>query len=143
MGHISMLSHSTTYDAAMALPHWLTRVNLAFTNRLTRPLAGRLPWFGVLEHVGRRSEEVRQTPLNVFRHGADGWIVALTYGPDVQWVRNVLAAGRCRMLVQGRWLELVEPRRFRDPRRAQVPLIVRGALTLLRVEWFLEMREAR
>jgi deazaflavin-dependent oxidoreductase (nitroreductase family) len=127
----------------MALPHWLTRVNLAITNRLTRPLAARLPWFSVLEHVGRTSGEVHQTPLNAFRRGHDRWIVALTYGPDVQWVRNVLAAGHCRMLVQGRWLELVEPRRFRDPAHKQVPLIVRGALTLLGVEWFLEMREAR
>jgi deazaflavin-dependent oxidoreductase (nitroreductase family) len=129
--------------AAMALPNWLARVNLAFTNRLTRPLAARLPWFGVLEHVGRQSGEVRQTPLNIFRHRSGRWIVALTYGPDVQWVRNVLAAGRCRLLVQGRWVELVEPRRFRDPARSQVPLVVRGALTVLRVEWFLEMREAR
>jgi deazaflavin-dependent oxidoreductase (nitroreductase family) len=127
---------------AMALPHWLTRVNLAFTNRLTRPLAARLPWFGVLEHVGRRSGQVRRTPLNAFRRRSGGWIVALTYGPDVQWVRNVLAAGHCRMLVRSRWIELQEPRRFRDPARSQVPLIVRWALTLIRVEWFLEMREA-
>jgi deazaflavin-dependent oxidoreductase (nitroreductase family) len=127
----------------MALPHWLTRVNLAFTNRLMRPAAARLPWFGVLEHIGRKSGAVRQSPLNAFRRGPDRWIVALTYGPDVQWVRNVLAAGRCRMLVQGSWIELVEPRRFRDPRRTQVPLIVRWALTLLGVDWFLEMREAR
>jgi deazaflavin-dependent oxidoreductase (nitroreductase family) len=126
----------------MALPRWLARVNLAFTNRLTRPLAARLPWFGVLEHVGRESGEVRQTPLNIFPRGAGRWIVALTYGPDVQWVRNVLAAGRCRLLVRGRWIELVEARRFRDPARSQVPLIIRGALTLLRVDWFLELQEA-
>jgi deazaflavin-dependent oxidoreductase (nitroreductase family) len=127
---------------AMALPHWLTRVNLAFTNRLMSPMAARLPWFGLLEHVGRRSGLVRQTPLNAFRRGSGRWIVALTYGPDIQWVRNVLAAGRCRMQVRGRWIELVEPRRFRDAARSQVPLVVRWALTILSVDWFLEMREA-
>jgi deazaflavin-dependent oxidoreductase (nitroreductase family) len=126
----------------VALPHWLARLNLAFTNRLTRPLAARLPWFGVMEHVGRHSGAVRQTSLNAFRRGTGRWIVALTYGPDVQWVRNVLAAGHCRMLVQGRWIELVGPRRFRDASRSQVPLLVRWALTLLRVDWFLELREA-
>jgi len=126
----------------MALPQWLTRVNLAFTNRLTRPLASRLPGFGLLEHVGRRSGLVRHTPLNAFRRKDGRWIVALTYGPDVHWVRNVLAAGRCRMEVQGRWIELVEPRRFRDPARKQVPMIVRWGLTALSVEWFLELREA-
>lgn len=125
----------------MPLPHWLTRVNLAFTNRLTMPLAGRLPWFGVLEHVGRRSGAVRRTPLNVFRSGNGRWVVALTYGPDVQWLRNVEAAGSCRMLIRGRWVRMMEPRRFRDPARTRVPWIVRLALAGLRVDWFVELRE--
>jgi hypothetical protein len=90
----------------MPLPHWLTRVNLVVTNRLTMPLAGRLPWFGVMEHVGRRSGAVRWTPLNVFP------------------------------------AELVEPRRFRDPRRGRVPVPVRWALGMLRVDWFVELRQA-
>jgi deazaflavin-dependent oxidoreductase (nitroreductase family) len=127
----------------MPLPHWLTRVNLAVTNRFTRPLAGHLPWFGVLEHVGRRSGIVRRTPINIFRHDPDRWVVALTYGPDVQWLRNVIAAGGCRLLVRGRWLALVEPRTFRDPRRQCVPLPVRWALALLRVDEFVAFREPR
>jgi deazaflavin-dependent oxidoreductase (nitroreductase family) len=126
----------------MPLPHWLTRVNLAVTNRLTMPLAGRLPWFGVLEHVGRRSGTVRRTPLNVFASGEGRWVVALTYGPDVQWLRNVEAAGACRMLIRGRWRRMVEPRRFRDRSRRRVPLPVRWALALLRVEEFVELRAA-
>jgi deazaflavin-dependent oxidoreductase (nitroreductase family) len=127
----------------MPLPHWLTRVNLVVTNRLTLPLAGTLPWFGVLEHVGRRSGIVRRTPLNVFRSGEDGWVVALTYGPGVQWLRNIEAAGECRMLVRGRWLRLDAPRRFHDPSRSRVPLPVRWALWLLRVSWFVELRRTR
>jgi len=131
------------YDGPMPLPHWLTRVNLAVTNRLTLPLAGRLPWFGVLEHVGRRSGVVRRTPLNVFRvPGEKRWVVALTYGPGVQWLRNIEASGTCRMLIRGRWVRLVEPRRFRDPTRQAVPPPVRLALWLLRVGWFVELKEA-
>lgn len=84
----------------MALPHWLARVNLAIGNRLLRPFTGILPGFGVLEHVGRRSGVRRQTPLTVFRHG-DRYVIALTYGPDVQWVKNVLAAGGCRVRNRG------------------------------------------
>jgi deazaflavin-dependent oxidoreductase (nitroreductase family) len=123
------------------LPHWLTRVNLAVTNRLTMPLAGRLPWFGVLEHVGRRTGTVRETPLNVFPR--DGrYVVALTYGPDVEWLKNVEAAGRCRVRIMGRWIPLASPRRFRDPRRRPVPLPVRWALWVLRVDEFVELREA-
>jgi deazaflavin-dependent oxidoreductase (nitroreductase family) len=127
----------------MPLPHWLTRVNLAVTNRLTMPIAGRLPWFGVLEHVGRQSGMVRRTPLNVFATGDGRWVVALTYGPEVQWLRNIEAAGKCRMLIRGRWVRMVEPRRLHDPSRDQVPLPVRWALALLRVDWFVELREPR
>jgi deazaflavin-dependent oxidoreductase (nitroreductase family) len=128
----------------MPLPHWLTRVNLAVTNRLTLPLAGRLPWFGVLEHVGRQSGVVRRTPLNVFRvPGEARWVVALTYGPGVEWLRNIEAAGACRMLIRGRWVRLVDPRRFHDPSRRRVPIPVRWALRLLRVDWFVALNEER
>jgi len=123
----------------MPLPHWLTRVNLVVTNRITRPIAGRLPWFGLLEQVGRRSGTVRRTPINIFRRG-DRYVIALTYGPDVQWLKNVLAAGGCRVCMQGRWVSLTAPRRFRDPRRREVPWIVRQALWILNVSEFLELR---
>ena len=131
----------TAHNGPMPLPHWLTRVNLVVTNRLTMPIAGRLPWFGVLEHVGRRSGLMRRTPLNVFASGRGRWVVALTYGPGVQWLRNIEAAGECRMLIRGNWLRLVEPRRFRDAGRTRVPLPVRWGLAMLRVEWFVELRE--
>ena len=125
----------------MPLPHWLTRVNLVVSNRITAPFAAWLPWFCVLEHVGRSSGTVRRTPLNVFRRG-DRWVFALTYGPDVQWVANVVAAGECRIRTRGRWLRLVEPRRFTDPSRRRVPSIVRIVLAVLGVTEFLEMRQA-
>ena len=31
----------------------------------------------------------------------DGFVFALTYGPKVDWYRNVLAAGRCRLRWHG------------------------------------------
>jgi deazaflavin-dependent oxidoreductase (nitroreductase family) len=127
----------------MPLPHWLTRVNLVVSNRITAPFAAYLPWFGVLEHVGRRSGTVRRTPLNVFHRGSDRYVIALTYGPDVQWLANVVAAGRCRVRTRGRWVNLVDPRRFRDPRRREVPWVVRPILALLGVTEFVELRLLR
>ena len=126
----------------MPLPHWLTRVNLAFGNRILAPFAAHLPWFGVLEHVGRRSGTVRRTPLTIFRHGPDRYVIALTYGTEVQWLRNVLAAGECRIRTRGRWVRLAEPRRFSDPSRREMPRSVRPILALLGVTEFLEMRRA-
>ena len=135
-----MLAQRSTMGP-MALPHWLTRFNLVVTNRITRRFAGWLPWFGILEHIGRRSGTVRRTPINIFRRG-DRYVIALTYGPDVHWLKNVVAAGGCRIQMQGRWVRLTAPRRFRDPRRRSVPWIVRRILALIDVSEFVELRSA-
>lgn len=127
----------------VALPHWLARLNLRFSNAFMRPIAARLPWFGVLEHVGRTSGTVRRTALMAFHRSPDRWVIALTYGTDAQWLRNVVAAGGGRLLSRGRWVDVVEPRQFRDASRSSVPLIVRPFLALLRVSEFVEMRERR
>jgi deazaflavin-dependent oxidoreductase (nitroreductase family) len=128
------------YDGRMPLPHWLARVNLAFGNRILAPFTAYLPGFGVLEHVGRRSGTVRRTPLTIFERGPDRFVIALTYGPDVQWLHNVVSAGECRVRTRGRWVRLVQPRRFHDPRRRSVPVIIRPILALLRVTEFVELR---
>jgi deazaflavin-dependent oxidoreductase (nitroreductase family) len=123
----------------MPLPHWLARVNLAFTNRFMLPIALVLPWFAVVEHRGRRSGVVRRTPVNVFRRG-DRYVFALTYGSDAQWVRNVVAAGECDLLRLGRRTHLVEPGLIHDPQRRPVPFFVRLPLAAIGVEDFLELR---
>ena len=125
----------------MALPRWLAHFNVAFTNRPMLPVAGVLPWFGIVEHVGRRSGRRYRTPVNVFRRG-DRYLFALTYGPQSEWVHNVLAAGECTLVTRGRRTQLVEPRRFSDPRRRDMPWIVRIGLGVLDVSEFLELRRA-
>src|SRR5690349_19014090 len=63
-----------------------------FTNRVTIQFAARLPGFAVLSNVGRKSGRRYRTPVNVFRE-TDTFLIALTYGRDSGWVKNVLAAG--------------------------------------------------
>lgn len=125
----------------VALPHWLARLNLHISNAFMRPIAARLPWFGVIEHVGRTSGTVRRTALMAFHRRPDRWVIALTYGTDAQWLKNVVAAGGGRLLSRGRWVDVAEPRRFRDASRSSVPFLVRPMLALLRVSDFVEMRE--
>jgi deazaflavin-dependent oxidoreductase (nitroreductase family) len=125
----------------MPLPRWLGRFNFRFTNRLTRPPARWLPWFGVIEHVGRHTGTEYQTTVNVFGHG-DRYVIALTYGPESEWVQNVLAADGCQMITRGRRLRLTDPRRYEDPRRSAMPWLVRLVLGVLRVRHFLELRAA-
>jgi deazaflavin-dependent oxidoreductase (nitroreductase family) len=105
------------------------------------PVAGVLPWFGIVEHVGRHSGRRYRTPINVFRRG-NRYLFALTYGPGSEWVHNVIAAGGCTLVSRGRRTALVEPRRFTDPRRQEMPWIVRIGLSVLDVSEFVEMRRA-
>src|SRR6201982_2913731 len=80
---------------------WLAKINIAVTNRITILFAGWLPGFGILTHVGRKSGKVHRTPVNVFRT-PNGFIIALTYSSQCQWVKNVLAAGGSEVKTRGR-----------------------------------------
>jgi deazaflavin-dependent oxidoreductase (nitroreductase family) len=126
----------------MPLPKRLAQFNLVVTNRGLGPLARFLPGFAVVEHVGRRSGTVRHSPVNLFRHG-DRCVIALTYGTDGQWVRNVLAAGEFTVETRGRRLHLSGPELVHDDRHTLVPAPVRLVLGLLDVTDFLVSRRTR
>src|ERR1700737_3598764 len=54
--------------------------NLLVTNRITSRFAPRLPGFGILTHVGRKSGRVYRTPVNVFRVPEGFLSLSLTVG---------------------------------------------------------------
>jgi deazaflavin-dependent oxidoreductase (nitroreductase family) len=120
----------------MPAPRWLARFNRRATNVLTARFAGRAPGFGIVTHRGRRSGKLYHTPVNVFRRG-NRFVVALTYGPDSDWVKNVLAAGGCVLQTGGRIVHLTHPRIVHDERRRAMPPPVRTILGLLGVSDFL------
>lgn len=124
----------------MPLPRSLARFNRVVTNRITSPFAGWLPAFGILIHRGRVSGRTYRSPVNVFGRPG-GWVLALTYGPDVDWVKNVRAAGGCELITRGRRHRLTAPRLFRDPRRRPLPAPVRLPLGVIGVDYFLELDE--
>ena len=108
-------------------------------NRFSRLFVRWLPGFAILGYRGRKSGKAYRTPMNVFRRG-DEWVFALTYGSDVQWVRNVLAAGEATLEVRRRKIRLVDPRLVVDAQRRLMPFGVRQVLGLMRVSEFLRMR---
>jgi deazaflavin-dependent oxidoreductase (nitroreductase family) len=122
----------------MPLPRSIARVNRRVTNRLLGGLATRLPGFGVVVHTGRRSRRQYRTPVNVFRRG-DRFTIALTYGSNADWVRNVLAEDRCTLESRGRTLRLSRPHLYHDESRRSVPAPVRLVLGLVNVNDFLEL----
>jgi deazaflavin-dependent oxidoreductase (nitroreductase family) len=123
----------------MVLSSRVARFNRKVTNRITKPFAGVLPGFGVLVHRGRRSGREFRTPLNVFRT-PDGFLVALTYGPGADWVRNVLAAGRAELHTRGKTYVVHEPRLVHDETRGPMPAGVRHVLGLVGVTDFLVLK---
>lgn len=125
----------------MPIPHTVARLNRAGLNRVTRQLAPVVPGFGVVVHRGRRSGREYRTPVNVFRN-ADGVRLALTYGAESDWVKNVLAAGGCRLHTRGRYLNLAGPHVVHDPARNGIRPLEREMLGLLRVSDFLDLHEA-
>ena len=108
-------------------------------NPISRLIAARLPFFGVLTYRGRRTGRTYRTPINVFRRG-DRYVFFLTYGSDVQWVKNVRAAGGCSIRMLRREVRLVDPELIVDPTRRLVPLPVRIVGRLIGVTEFLQMR---
>ena len=100
-----------------------------------------MPGFAIVIHVGRRSGRTYETPVNVLRDESR-YVFALTYGPESDWVRNVLAAGGCRIRTRRRTVELRNPQRFGDPSRRLVPPPARWILGLIDVDQFLALSPA-
>jgi deazaflavin-dependent oxidoreductase (nitroreductase family) len=99
-----------------------------------------MPGLGVVVHHGRRSGRVYQTPVNVFA-AKDGYVFALTYGPDTDWVKNVLAAGGCELRTRGHVVRLTSPRLFHDEARRDIRPLERQVLRAIGVADFLSVKK--
>jgi len=120
----------------MPLPRGLARFNRSVTNRITGPAAARLGGFGVLHHQGRRTGNEYETPLNVWRQGSEV-IVALTYGSDVDWLKNARAAEGSIIVMGGKEVRVGRPEIIPEHEGlARVPKTVGRLLGILDVNGF-------
>lgn len=98
-----MDTSTTTTNTAVsryAEPGWFTRHVFNPSVQALTSLGVSVYGSRVLEVRGRRSGEIRSTPVNLLRHRGTSYLVAPR--GETQWVRNVRAAeGRLR-LVKGR-----------------------------------------
>jgi deazaflavin-dependent oxidoreductase (nitroreductase family) len=117
---------------------WLAKINIAVTNRITGLFAAWLPGFGILTHVGRKSGKFYRTPINVFR-ASNGFIIALTYSSQSEWVKNVLAAGGCELKTRGKKYQLFAQNVVRDPTRRRFPIPVRVVLGIVGADEYMEL----
>jgi deazaflavin-dependent oxidoreductase (nitroreductase family) len=123
-------------------PRRLARFNRRVTNRLAVPIAGRVPGLGVVVHTGRRSGRLYRAPVCAFRRPG-GYVIALVYGAESDWPKNVLAAGGCTLLTHGAAVPLTAPRRVHTGRHRSVSAPARAVLRMLGVRDYLELDTTR
>ncbi len=71
-------------------------------NPITKHLAGRVPWWALIETTGRSSGLPRQTPVGNGLDGDTFWLVS-EHGRKANYVRNIMADPHVRVRVSGRW----------------------------------------
>ena len=123
----------------MVLSKRVARFNRVATNQVLKHVAGRVPGFAMVVHKGRKSGREFRTPVNVFRT-KDGFVVALTYGPDADWVKNVLAADGCTLVSRRKNIHVRGAQLVHDDSRRAMPVPIRQVLGLLDVNDFLLLK---
>jgi hypothetical protein len=118
----------------MPFPRTLARFNKHVTNRFTLLFAGWIPPLATVIHLGRVSGRKYSTPILAFPTG-HGFVFALTYGRDVDSVKNLFAAGDGIIEYCGSEFHLISFRFISfDKVNAVFPLSVLFLLRLLSVE---------
>ncbi|WP_062989236.1 nitroreductase family deazaflavin-dependent oxidoreductase [Nocardia anaemiae] len=125
----------------MVLPRTLAKLNRHVTNPILGRLAGKVPPMSMVVHKGRKSGRPYRTPVWAFE--SEGvYRIALTYGRDVDWVKNVTAAGGFELETKGTVVLLIDPVVVHDASAAWAPVGVRQALKVLSATDHLQARPA-
>src|SRR6266568_5484406 len=81
----------------------------SLSNRIFLTISGK--WFraySIVRHVGRTSGRQYRNPVSAYPL-TDGFVIAVLYGAQSHWVRNVMAAGRFTLRTKGRDYLLERP----------------------------------
>ena len=91
-----------------------------------------------IEYNSQIGGKVYRTPINVFRV-SNGFIIALTYSSQSEWVKDVLAAGGCELKTRGKEYQLSSPNVVHDPTRRRFPIPVRLVLRIVGADEYMEL----
>jgi deazaflavin-dependent oxidoreductase (nitroreductase family) len=110
-------------------------------NRFILPVARYAPVWAVIEHNGRKSGKSYRTPVAILR--SKGVVrIALPYGRDVDWVKNICAAGEFTILHFGRERKYTAPLVVQDATGKWAPKPARPIMRAMKVEFYLQATEA-
>jgi hypothetical protein len=115
--------------------HWVNRVvdPWLVSHGVVDRSAGEI---GLIEHVGRTSGIVRRSPVHPVQTPT-GYRIVVPLGLESQWARNVLAAGHCRLEVEGVIHELDRPSLVRPSRIDDLPRVSRPLMDWLGFRYLL------
>jgi len=131
-------------------PSLIVRIVMRPMTKVLNPLIVRLagrPHFRMaaqVAHVGRRSGRRYFTPVSARRDG-DLVMIALTFGNQSDWARNVRAAGGCSIRLNGRDYqasnpEFLSPQEARPLTRSAFSPLERASFRMLGIRQFMCLR---
>ncbi len=86
------------------------RMNRSVSNpRVLRTAGSAGDQNSVICHVGRTSGRSYRTPVTAIPTRT-GFLIALPYGTQADWLRNVLAAGSATVVTDGEQLDVIDPK---------------------------------
>ena len=117
----------------MPIPKPITLFNKHITNRFFILFAGWIPPLAMLEHLGRTSGRQYKTPILAFPT-SNGYVFALTYGRNVDWVKNLQASGQGVLKYNG-YVDPIHSIRLINIEdvREMFPVMIRLFLIILKV----------
>jgi deazaflavin-dependent oxidoreductase (nitroreductase family) len=113
-------------------------------NPIMLPLAGKRwnPIFAVAEHRGRKSGRQYAAPVAA-RRVDDGFVIALAFGAQVEWYRNLVAAQGGTIRWRGRAYPVGAPERIDTATALPAFMFIqRLALRIARVDGYVRVRDA-
>ncbi|MBD0021623.1 nitroreductase family deazaflavin-dependent oxidoreductase [Gordonia pseudamarae] len=123
-----------TPETPMLLPGKVEDLVNEYFAPFANATAKKLPFFGVVKHLGRTSGKTYETPVSTFRRG-DVLAIGLVHG-KTNWVKNVLAAGEAEVKLAGGVRTRGQVVRITNPRivpvGADAPELPKRAQGLLR-----------
>ena len=114
--------------------------NKHVTNKVMIHIAGkRFGHFAILGHTGRRSGTLYRIPI-IAEPFQNGFVIALTYGKNVDWYKNVAAKGSCSLRWKNQDFRFVHPEFIdREIGLTAFPAIFRSGLKMMGIQDFLKL----
>jgi deazaflavin-dependent oxidoreductase (nitroreductase family) len=110
---VALAATGTVFLVGMRRKSPLVLDTVRRTSRAMKPLALRSAgtpgaYASVIRHVGRTTGRTYETPVGAVAT-ADGFVIALPYGTNTDWLKNVLASGSATIVDEGSTYDVDRP----------------------------------